>query len=280
MAAPELSPLAVEVHRHDRDRFVTTLFAPTECREALLALYAFNLEVARTRESVSEILLGEIRLQWWRDAIDKLYRGEDLAHPVVQGLGAAIRTHTLTREPFDRLIDARTADLSDGPLESLAGLESYAEGTSATLVSLALATLDGRDEAAARLSQLAGIGWGLVGLLRAVPFHARERRIYLPADLLAEYHLTFEDVVARKPSQGLARIAETIADRAWHHFAEARMMQNDLPRRARSALLIVQLGETYLARLRAARFDLTDLHWSAVRPPMLKLAFRSLTSGY
>jgi phytoene synthase len=280
MAAPELSLLAAEVRRHDRDRFVTALFAPAERREALMALYAFNLEIARTRESVSETLLGEIRLQWWRDAVEKLYGGSELAHPVVHGLAQAIRGHDLSRTLFDRLIDARAADLNDDIPLSLDALEGYADGTASTVLALAVEVLGTRGETADRLTRLAGIGWGLVGMLRAAPFLARERRVHLPADLLAREGVTFEDVVAGRQSPGLRRVAATIADRARRYFQDARAMQNDLPRRARSPLLVVQLGETYLSRLRAAQYNLFDIGWSAVRPPMLKLTFRALTTGY
>src|SRR3546814_269270 len=65
-----LSPCAAELRRHDPDRFLTGLFAPGERREALFALYTFNLEVARSREMVREPMLGRMRLQWWRETID------------------------------------------------------------------------------------------------------------------------------------------------------------------------------------------------------------------
>src|ERR1041385_2992054 len=61
------SPLAALCRRHDRDRYQTALFAPADRREALFALYAFNYEIARVREIVSEPMLGQIRLQWWRE---------------------------------------------------------------------------------------------------------------------------------------------------------------------------------------------------------------------
>jgi NADH dehydrogenase [ubiquinone] 1 alpha subcomplex assembly factor 6 len=70
--SPALSELGRMVRRHDRDRFLTTLFAPAAERQALLALYAFNHEVAKTREVVSEPMLGRIRLQWWRDSLDQI----------------------------------------------------------------------------------------------------------------------------------------------------------------------------------------------------------------
>src|SRR5271157_2668701 len=67
--ADRLSPVAALVQRHDRDRFQTVLFAPAARREALFALYAFNYEIARVRESVTEPMIGQIRLEWWRESI-------------------------------------------------------------------------------------------------------------------------------------------------------------------------------------------------------------------
>src|SRR6201984_811294 len=67
--ADRLSPVAALVRRHDHDRYQTVLFAPAARREALFALYAFNYEIARVRESVTQPMLGQIRLQWWRENI-------------------------------------------------------------------------------------------------------------------------------------------------------------------------------------------------------------------
>ncbi len=75
------------VRRHDPDRFLLTLFAPASMRESLFALYAFNYEIAKTRETVTETQLGLIRLQWWRDAISAIYdRGDVAAHHVLTPL--------------------------------------------------------------------------------------------------------------------------------------------------------------------------------------------------
>src|SRR5207302_7126999 len=102
------SPLAALVRRHDRDRYQTALFAPAERREALFALYAFNYEIARVREIVTQPMLGQIRLQWWREVLDAAYAGTTpRRHPVVLPLSEAIRDCDLARQAFDRLIDTR-----------------------------------------------------------------------------------------------------------------------------------------------------------------------------
>src|SRR5918994_1208498 len=112
MAEP-LGPsyIASELRRHDHDRYLTCLFAPRARRGQLFALYAFNLEVAKTAEVVSEPMLGQIRLQWWREAVAGIYAGAPPRHEVIRPLGDAVRARRLTREHFERLLDARAFDL-------------------------------------------------------------------------------------------------------------------------------------------------------------------------
>src|SRR5947209_395102 len=193
--------LAQSLRQHDRDRYLTTLFAPAERRGALTALYAFNFEVAKTREIVREPLLGRIRLQWWREAVDEIYRGaKPRQHEVVAPLAAAIRAHDLTRYHFDRLIDARESDLADEPPASLAALETYADDSGARLVRLALEILDARDAAAENAARHVGIAWALIGTIRALPVQARLRRVSLPADLIAESGLDLARFLEMKSS--------------------------------------------------------------------------------
>src|SRR5207253_8807390 len=103
--ADRLSPVAALVLRHDHDRFQTVLFAPAARREALFALYAFNYEIARVRESVTQPMLGQIRLEWWRENIAAAFAGGSVRHHiVVEPLAAAIRRFALSRSKFDRLL--------------------------------------------------------------------------------------------------------------------------------------------------------------------------------
>ena len=133
VARKTLTYCADQLRRYDRDRFQVALFASEERREAIFALYAFNLEIAKTAESVTESTLGQIRLQWWRERIDEIYAGQARAHQVIEPLGRAVRDLKLTRELFDRLLDGREFDLEGRAPRDLAELETYAEATSASL---------------------------------------------------------------------------------------------------------------------------------------------------
>src|SRR4030095_16474995 len=116
-----------QVRRFDRDRYLTALFARPQARADLMALYAFNLEVAKTRELVREPMMGLMRQQWWRDCLAKIYAGNERRHQVVQPLAAAIRRHRLDRAPFDRLLDAREHDLGETPPADLPALVGYVD---------------------------------------------------------------------------------------------------------------------------------------------------------
>src|SRR5579864_2293145 len=126
--------LAELVQRHDRERYLTALFAPVDRRSAMLALFAFNYEIAKTREVVTERILGRVRLQWWREGIEAVYGGGAVrAHEVLTPLAAAIRRHGLGRAEFERMMDARERDMEPEPPATLAELETYCDHTSSAL---------------------------------------------------------------------------------------------------------------------------------------------------
>jgi len=250
---PELSYCGEQIRRHDNDRFVCALFAPPPERDALTALYAFNLEVARIPEVVRETLLGHMRLQWWRDCIAAIYEGTPPEHQVAVPLAEAVARHGLERSLFDRLLDARAADLDPDPPRDLAVLIRYADDTSGTLNGLALTVLGAED--AADVGRDVGIAWALTGLLRAVPFHAQARRCYLLADLCRDAGLDVEDVFALRPGPELARVVAVIADLASDHLRAARSRRREVSRAALPALLPATLAHHDLARLRRSRFD-------------------------
>jgi phytoene synthase len=256
---PRLSYCAEQIRRHDHDRYLTCLFAPAERRPALFALYAFNLEIAKTAEVVSEPLLGEIRLQWWREALDEIYQGRTRQHEVVEALAGVCRDGALSRSHFDRLIDSRARDLEPAPPADLAAFEAYAEGTSASLTWLALEVLGGdlgQGEAALRQAgRHVGIAWATVGLLRAVPFHARRQRLYLPEDHLTVSGVDREALFRLEGSERLSGVVMRLAKRAGEHLVAARALAEELPAGVLPALLPARLCDLYLQAFERADYD-------------------------
>ncbi len=252
---PQSSYCAGQVRRFDRDRYLCALVAPEEARQALFALYAFNLEVARIAEMVSEPLIGHMRLQWWRDAVGGIFAGNPPHHHVALALAGAVDRFRLSRQPFDDLIDGRAFDIAGEAPADLDALLAYAAATSATLTGLALEILEARGEAARNAGRDIAIAWALTGLLRAVPFHAGARRIYLPAALCHDAGLEAKDLFAGRPGDGLTNVVSRLADCARDRLAAARRQRPDVPKQALPALLPAVLADGYLKRLAAAGFD-------------------------
>lgn len=210
----QLSAPAALVRQHDPDRFRFALFAPARHREAIFTLYAFNHEVAKTRESVSETMIGAIRLQWWRDSIEGIYAGTPRQHEVIGPLAACIATYGLPREPFDDLINARERDLEDRPMNDMTEVEAYLRATTSPLVALLAGILAPGD--AAKSNGLADIaaGHALVGKLRAAAFDESVRRPFLPRAVLEEHGGESRDFAELKADEGVRKAMKALSARA------------------------------------------------------------------
>lgn len=167
---------ALQVRTFDPDRYLIAVAAPKKFRAALFVLYAFNLEISKTRETVSEPMLGRIRLQWWREAMEGIYQRTPRNHEVVLALAFVIGNSSLSRQHFEDMIDGREFDLEDREPEDIPELVSYAQQTSGALLQLTAEVLTADKAAADRI----GVAWALIGLMKAIQFHRSQQRCYLP----------------------------------------------------------------------------------------------------
>ncbi len=178
--------------------------APAGKRAGQMALYAFNLEIARAPFVTSEPMLAEIRLRWWSDALAEIGAGlTPRRHEIVAPLAEAIREADLPPALFAAMIAARARDIDAAPVADRAALESYIDGTAGALMELAARHL-GAPAAALPVIRDYARGAGLAAFLRALPELRARGRGLLPPDLappaLAE--------------EALARIAAARARRA------------------------------------------------------------------
>lgn len=242
------------VRAADKDRFLATLFAPADRRAALFALYAFNLEIARIREAVREPLAGEIRLQWWSDALEGEGRGEVGAHPVAAALLAAIGRYRLPVEPLKALIEARRFDLHDQPMATLAELERYADNVSSTLILLAGRVLDAGTDFPA-LAHHAGLAYALAGLLKAFPIHAARGQLYLPIELLQRHGARREEIANWQATPQLRAALADLRRAARMHLSAARPLLATAAPVVIPALLPLAPVSPMLARMERSNYD-------------------------
>lgn len=240
----------------DPDRYWAILFAPAEKRPYLFALYAFNFEIARVREAVREALMGEIRLQWWRDALQGEVRGDVRANPVAAALDDTIVKFRLPRQALVDLIEARIFDLYEDPMPSLNDLEGYCGETSSSLIQLASIILaDGVDPGTADVAGHAGVAYAITGLLRAFPWHARRGQVYVPADLLERHGVSREDIVAGRGSPGLNQALADLRAVARRHRDQVKTLRATIPATCEPAFRPLALVEPYLRAMERRGYD-------------------------
>jgi phytoene synthase len=235
----------------DRDRALAAAFAPRAVRPDLLALCAFNVELARIAEQSNEPELGAIRLQWWREAIARARVGEAVGHPVADALGETMRRHPVSAERIAALIDARQFDVATRIMPDWGALETYVKQTAGAMFALSAGCLSAKGPDLDAAAAQGGLAYGLTGLMRALPVHAAGGRLYLPADMLVAHGTSPDAVLAGSPSQGLRELLAALRDKARAACAEARRRLAGLQRSEKAAFLPLRLVDPYLAALEA-----------------------------
>jgi phytoene synthase len=234
------------VHETDRDRYLATLFAPAGHRDALFALYAFNIEIARVREVAHEPMPGEIRLQWWREVLSGERDGEAAAHPVAAALRAVLKQHELAPDRLIGLIDAHAFDLYDDPMATLDDLDNYAVATQSALFDVAGQILGARPSEA--LTRSAGIAAAVAAICNGFPRHAARGQLYLPLEVLDRHGVTREDIFAGQGSEQLRAAFAELTRHARRHLAAAAAELPSAPPPVLPALLPAALVGPTLRR--------------------------------
>lgn len=159
------------VRRFDEDRWLASRFAPAEVRARLIAIYALNHEIARTTEVVSTPQLVDVRLAWWREAIEEVYAGKvPRTHPVLTAF-ANVASHVTNR--WSEVIETRRWD---DAFSTWGSVDEFIERTARPIMHMALQASGVSDQQLGPLMPVmthAALAWGHVGLARSTRFASR-----------------------------------------------------------------------------------------------------------
>ncbi len=244
----ELSACGRIVRENDPDRFFCTLFAPSAKREPLFALYAFNHELARAREAVSEPALGGIRLRWWREALDGVETGAPRRHDVVEALAGT--WPLFDRSLLDAMIDARAADMAPEPPATLDDLADRGARAVGSLMRQAARLMGGEGDRIETVCGDAGRAAALGGMLRSTDAWAARGRTALPAELLEPLRLRPRDILRREHNDRISKAVRKVVERADLHLKRARAARRGVPKQVLPAMLPLAFAARDLATLR------------------------------
>jgi len=194
-------------------------------------------------------LPGEIRLQWWREALAGEREGEAAAHPVAAALGETIERYGLGSERLIALIDARVFDLYDEPMASATELEIYGIKTQSALFAMAGEILGGRGAAAETVTLDAGIAYAVGGMLQGFFRHSARRQLFVPLDLLNRHQVDRNEIYAGQVDEPLRAVLGELRALVRRHMATAQAKLKAAPAEILSALLPVALVGPALRRM-------------------------------
>jgi phytoene synthase len=243
------------VRSHDFARYASTLFIPAAQRRALLAVYAFNVEIFRVREQVSQPLPGEMRLQWWTDMLAGAGHGGVEGNPVAAELGLAIRNWHLPVERLSRLINEHQFDLYNDPMPTMAALEGYINDTSSTLFSLGAGIAGWQSPEIEHLARHAGLAQGMARVMATLPLDASRRQLFVPLQLLQSHGSSIEEVFAGKETPKLRAALDQLVHEASGHLQTACALLEDVPPPVRPVFLPLSLVVRDLQRMSRADND-------------------------
>jgi NADH dehydrogenase [ubiquinone] 1 alpha subcomplex assembly factor 6 len=260
-----ISNLALQVKKYDYERFLCTLFAKNEHMEPLFTLYAFNIEIARVAELVTEEMMGLVRLQWWSDEIENIYNGKFRDHHILTPLAGIIEKYQLDKDAFLQLIRAREFDLRGEPPETIQELVKYCDHSSAHLLKLA-AQIMGLEQSSSL--QSLGIAWAIIGHIRAIKYREPKLPLMVPVSILESNGITKEDFFQEPQEDKAATCIKELAE-----LAQKFLDQFDRQPHDKNMRLYEALSRKMLKRLERARHNVLR---NNIEPSKLALLFSSL----
>jgi phytoene synthase len=230
--------------------YYSFLFLPPQRRRAITALYAFCREVDDVVDECVDPGLARTRLAWWRSELASTYAGRP-GHPVTQSLAEAVRTFSLPQELLAEIIDGMEMDLVQNRYADFKALHLYCYRVASTVGLLAAEIFGYEDRHTLKYAHDLGLAFQLTNIIRDVGEDARRGRIYLPAEEMARFGVTAEDILRARSSDAFRTLMAFQIERAEHHYAQAFAQLPARDRRAqRPGLVMAAIYRTLLDEIR------------------------------
>ncbi|KAH9854677.1 isoprenoid synthase domain-containing protein [Lenzites betulinus] len=252
------------VRKRDYESYLIGASFPRRIQGAFFALRAFYVELASVQDTVSNSMIGKMRMQFWRDAVKNIADGRPPRHPIALALHEASKNANVPAYHLRRIIDARDAELHAPTHLTLESLTAHAESTSSTFLYLLLSLLNlSSSSTFSHAASHLGIAQNIQVLLRALPYHASKGRMVIPAEVTARHGVRQEDVFRMGgDAEGIADAVFEFATVANDNLLTAREMLKEsggdggqVPATAMPVFLYGIPTRDYLGRLEAVNFD-------------------------
>ncbi len=254
--------------------YYSFLFLEPKQKQAMVALYAFCREVDDIVDECSEADIARTKLQWWREEITRLHKGEP-RHPISKSLGKSLENFDLAEEYFQEIIDGMEMDLDYQAYPSFKELGLYCHRVAGVVGLLSAEIFGYENRKTLDYARDLGFAFQLTNILRDVREDADRGRLYIPLDELEQHNVPAEDIFAYKHSDNTLALFRAQAKRATEYYEKAYSAIPDEDRyKQRCGLIMSAIYKTTLdevendgLRVLSHRTSLTPLRklWIAWR---------------
>ena len=264
-----LSYLAEDLRKNDNDRFLATLLAPHEKREEIFTIYAFNQELAKVKETTKEEMIGMIRFQWWREAIEEIYSGKPRKHDVVERLSTLIKKYNFDKNLFLQAIDEREKELDKNPFKTEEEFFHYAKISSGNIFRLIAEILGAKNYNKEVLNSLAQI-FVMQGILRASRFNAANGKIFFPENLLIKHNINVDDFLSGQMNENIHEVSREITRNAlselknFNYLIKKETLQNR--KKLLPITVLSRISEVYLRRVKRGEYNVFQNDFEGGKP--------------
>ena len=255
--------------------YYSFLFLPSERRRAITALYAFCREVDDVADEARDLGVARTKLAWWRTEVANLFAGHP-QHPVTKALAPFTAHYGLDPARLNEIIDGMEMDLDHHRYADFESLRLYCHRAAGVVGQLSASIFGYANPATLEYAEMLGIAFQLTNIIRDVGEDARLGRVYLPADELARFGLSPEDILARRSSEGFRKLMQFQAERAQscYDLAFSRLPPEDR-RSQRAGLIMAAIYRTLLEEIRRDDFRVMDQRIALTPLRKLWIAWRT-----
>ncbi len=271
--ANELIFLNDKVKTYDRDRYIAAMFSTLKDRQSILALYAFNIDISRIWETVEEVQIRHIRLQWWYDTLLELEKGKNTApgHPIVNSLEEILKIKRFSFSHFFKLLDTKRYDLDHNSFDTTERLIDYSINSSLPLSLLLLEVFNIDTEEETELVKNLSISWALTGIIRSIIKSSSVGRVLIPQELLEKYNMSSKDILKGSKKHNLSEVIHEMVCIIEGYINQCVTIIDRLPKQALPLSLQFIIVRDYLRTIEKAKFNLYDNKVILMKPNILHL---------
>jgi phytoene synthase len=247
--------IAAQLRELDRDAYLASLVLPNHARLAVQTLHAFAAELAAVHRRVREPMPGEIRLQFWHDALEGERHGDVESNPLAKSLFETIESHQLSKVPLLRMVAAHRFDLYQDPMPDKNQFEGYAGEVSSIIFQYAAQICANETDEPETFNDAAGhlgVAQTYVRALHSFEHDRRRAQIFLPLNVFEAYGVKDVDIFAGAQKEQILQALSSCAEEARTHLDKAKSAIKACPGTAKPAFAAWPFIDADLTRMQSA----------------------------